>query len=246
MSLVEATIILLVLMLLTGVMAPSIFDFVNDARTVKVKEDCELVGINVARLVRDVGQCLKFDGRLVPLGPGCTRLNRVDLLFSSGPDVLAVSDFLTGAAAVPFTHTEIEGSTINWNNEETRGDSMEDQWVTNIPEYPNPGAFVPPNWLNPKPWFNMGWRGAYMQSPVGPDPWGRRYLVNTAFLAVAHDATIGFGEGQRSGGWDHDVFCLSAGFNGLYETFYGGSSPFNGGTSRGGDDYVYIIQGSTR
>ena len=61
-SLVEATIILLVLMLLTGVLAPSIFDYFRDAQMVKVKEDCEAIGVSVARLVRDVGPCLKFDG----------------------------------------------------------------------------------------------------------------------------------------------------------------------------------------
>ena len=62
LSLVEVTIMLLVLMLLTGVLAPSIMDFVKDAQWVKVKEDCEAIGVSVARLTRDVGPCLKFDG----------------------------------------------------------------------------------------------------------------------------------------------------------------------------------------
>jgi hypothetical protein len=44
LSLVETTIILLILMVLTGVLAPSINDFVNDAKDVKVKEDCEAIG----------------------------------------------------------------------------------------------------------------------------------------------------------------------------------------------------------
>ena len=55
LSLVEVTIMLLVLMLLTSVLAPSIFDFVNDAQWVKVKEDCEALAISVARLHKDVG-----------------------------------------------------------------------------------------------------------------------------------------------------------------------------------------------
>jgi len=44
LSLVEVTIMLLVLMLLAGVLAPSIMDFVRDAQWVKVKEDCEAIG----------------------------------------------------------------------------------------------------------------------------------------------------------------------------------------------------------
>ena len=80
MSLVEATIILLVLMLLTAVLAPSIFDYVHDAQTVKVKEDCEAIGVSVARMVRDVGPCIRF------FGPGpCTVQNRIEVLFSEGP-----------------------------------------------------------------------------------------------------------------------------------------------------------------
>ncbi|MBI1872798.1 MAG: hypothetical protein HYS05_02780 [Acidobacteria bacterium] len=59
LSLVETTIILLVLLVLTGVLAPAINDFVNDAKDVKVKEDCEAIGATVMRLARDVGPCLR-------------------------------------------------------------------------------------------------------------------------------------------------------------------------------------------
>ena len=55
MSLVEATIILMVLAILTSVLAPSIGDYVNDARQTKAKEDLEALGTSVARLVRDTG-----------------------------------------------------------------------------------------------------------------------------------------------------------------------------------------------
>ena len=55
LSLIEVTIMLLVLMLLTSVLAPSIFDFVQDAQWVKVKEDCEVLAISLARMIKDVG-----------------------------------------------------------------------------------------------------------------------------------------------------------------------------------------------
>ena len=43
----EVTIMLLVLML-TSVLAPAIFDYVKDAQWVKVKEDCEAIAVSVA------------------------------------------------------------------------------------------------------------------------------------------------------------------------------------------------------
>jgi hypothetical protein len=95
LSLIEVTIMLLVLMLLTGVLAPSIVDFIKDAQWVKVKEDCEAIGLSVARLTRDVGPCLKFNGT----GP-CTKANRVDVLYSDGPDV-TVTD-LSGDATIVY------------------------------------------------------------------------------------------------------------------------------------------------
>jgi hypothetical protein len=236
LSLVEVTIMLLVLMLLTGVLAPSINDFVNDAKWIKVKEDCEAIGLTVARLTRDVGPCLKFTG-----SGACTKSNRVDLLYSDGPDVEA--SMLDGDAAVRFTSTETASGSLNWDDDSARGDTMAHQFVDNIvPAYPTPNELV--SYSTGGPQFNLGWRGAYLSSPIGPDPWGRRYLVNSVFLSVAVNATSGSGEGQRSGGWSRDTFCLSAGPNGLYETAFGGNGA--GGTVRRGDDLIYIISGDTR
>jgi hypothetical protein len=230
LSLVEVSIMLLVLMLLTGVLAPSINDFVNDAKWVKAKDDCEAIGITVARLVRDVGPCLRFDGT----GP-CTKTNRVDLLYSDGPDV--TPSMLDGDASAAFLSSNAAG-VLNWDADGTRGDSMVAQFAQNTAGYTSPDSSAG------GPLFGFGWRGAYLSPPIGPDPWGRRYLVNTVFLAVATDAASGFGEGARSGGWSHDVVCVSAGPNGVYETAFGGTEA--GGTARRGDDVIFVVSGGTR
>jgi hypothetical protein len=230
LSLIEVSIMLLVLMLLTGVLAPSINDFVNDAKWVKAKEDCEAIGITVARLMRDVGPCLKFNGS----GP-CTKANRADLLYSDGPDV--TPSMLDGSASAGFSSSNAAGA-LNWDADGARGDSMTAQFVQNTPGYATSDG------SGSGPLFGLGWRGAYLSPSIGPDPWGRRYLVNTVFLAVATDASSGFDEGQRSGGWSHDVICLSAGPNGMYETAFGGTEA--GGTARRGDDVVFVVSGGTR
>jgi len=237
LSLVEVTIMLLVLMLLTGVLAPSIFDFVIDAKWVKVKEDCEAIGVSVARLTRDVGPCLKFDGN-----QKCTMANRADLLYSDGPEV--TTQDVDGDGAATFDLSYALASPLGWWKETERGDSMEDQFVSNGtgPDYPTPNERG--TYMAVGPQFNLGWRGAYLSSPIGPDPWGHRYLVNSVFLSVAVDAHVGPYEGKRNMGWSHDTFCLSAGPNGLYET--GFASNASRGVSRRADDFIYIISGDTR
>lgn len=237
MSLVEATIILLVLMLLTGVLSPSIGDFVNDAKTVKVKEDCEAIGISVMRLTRDVGACLKFVGK-----DRCSKQNRVDILYTEGPKI---TDAMLDGSAVETFYSDHVYETLNWDKEKMRGDALDHQLITNGPRYRTPGETNPTGYSLPGPQFNLGWRGAYLSSPIGWDPWGHRYVVNSAFLSTAQDAQEGTFEGKRSGGWSHDVFCLSPGQNGLYETAFADKTGGRG-TARGGDDFVYVISGDTR
>jgi len=237
LSLIEVTVVLLVLMTLTGVLAPSIMDFVHDAQWVKAKEDCEAIGVSVVRLMRDVGPCLKLDGT-----GGCTKANRVDLLYSDGPDVTPAD--VGGEAAAGFNGGGNTAGPLNWHTDSARGDSMQHQLVDNGggSGYPSPADLG--TYDHAGPGAGLGWRGAYLSSPVGPDPWGHRYLVNTVFLAVARDADAGSGDGQRSGGWSRDTFCISAGPNGQYETPFGGNAAY--GADRRGDDLIFIISGDTR
>ena len=243
LSLIEVTIMLLVLMLLTGVLAPSIVDFIKDAQWVKVKEDCEAIGLSVARLTRDVGPCLKFNGT----GP-CTKANRVDVLYSDGPDV-TVND-LSGDATMAYPGGGQAAADLNWDRDDARGDSMQHQLVDNGtgPNYPTPADLgAEESGLG----FGLGWRGAYLSPPIGPDPWGHRYLVNSSFLASAVDASSMQAMGTT---WhpkptpghrgSRDTFCISPGPDGQYETAFGGNAM--GGVTRRGDDFIYVISGDTR
>ena len=242
LSLVEVTIMLLVLMLLTGVLAPSIMDFVRDAQWVKVKEDCEAIGISVARIMRDVPPCFKLVGT-----DACTVDNRVDLLWSDGTTAGAISP--TSSASTNYTLAGGNATgPLNWDTTITAQDgSMEQHMVRNdlpVP-YPVPDVLFPVT-LPAGPQQGTGWRGAYLSAPVGPDPWGNAYMVNAAFLSTAADANAA-GEGRNGTSWNRDVFCLSAGPNKLYETYFGGclgTTQF--GTCREGDDFTFVIQGGTR
>ncbi|MBI1872797.1 MAG: hypothetical protein HYS05_02775 [Acidobacteria bacterium] len=181
----------------------------------------------------------------------CTKFNRSDILYSDG-EALNFSthpeqvDFST---APDFFHPEINGAFfLNWDMGPVSGDTMESQFLQNLPTYGTPGDVGNHNPLAgyqvPGPAFFLGWRGAYLEPHLGPDPHGLPYVVNTLFLSVAIDATAGSGEGQRNGGWDRDVICVSAGRNRRFETPFAGNAAR--GTLRVGAAFVFIVSGDSR
>jgi hypothetical protein len=70
----------------------------------------------------------------------------------------------------------------------------------------------------------LGWRGAYLQQAVGPDPWGHRYAVNLAAMTSEQ----------------FDTVALSAGPDGRVD------APFErDGVRSGGDDLVAVVSSGT-
>jgi Tfp pilus assembly protein PilE len=253
MSLVEATIILMVLAVLTAVVAPSIGDYVEDARQTKAKEDVEAIGTGILRLLRDTGlPCLSTS----PGSSPCSLANRVDLLVSSGnePAVTAAA-FDPGADALINTAADqtAGSATVNWAG----ASGVAGAGATNVPIAAGDRATVDAQLVSNTagytavsfttaggPQAGLGWRGAYVTGPVGADPWGFVYQANTVFLSTATDATDGTGVGEMRGGWPYDVIVISAGSNGSVQTKFGDST--NGGSVAVGDDVIYTVQGATR
>jgi len=238
MSLIEATIILMILFLLTAVLSPAIGDYIEDARQTKGKEDVEALGFSIARLQRDVGSCIK-----IAAATGCTMANRVEILHSAGPDIVAAD---LGTTAVDFDSAGNLTAPINWDDDDAAniGDTFENQLVINAPDYNTPAESTPTGYTAGGPQAGLGWRGAYLSGPIGTDPWGKVYVANVLFLVVASDANDDTLEGGRRGGWSRDTLVVSAGPNGLFDTPFGGSTNF--GTDRQGDDLTYVLRGDTR
>ena len=231
LSLIEVTIMLLVLMLLTSVLAPSIFDFVNDAQWVKVKEDCEAIAISVARLHRDVG------ANLYTAGGSVYPTNKLDLMISDGTKPTID---LALAPNVGFPDVQVK----NWwgVNSATVApsawvDTCERQLITNLGQN---GVAIYPEPTTPLygPYFGQGWRGAYLSPPCASDPWGHAYEVNNAWAPT----TFGFGAAIVHHMHCNDVFCISAGKDGIISTPFGTDlNTFPQGTRRGGDDWTTVI-----
>jgi len=247
MSLVEATIILMVLATLTAAISPSIADYTNDARQTAAKEDVEAIGTGILRLLRDTGsRCLRKTGTT-----DCTKLNRVDLLVSSGSNPSATG---SADAVIDADSWQDGGSAVNWlpdANAPSAGqrDTVDQQLVTNATVAYATTTFSGGG--GPK--TRVGWRGAYLNGPIGGDPWGTIYQVNTIFLGVASDGADGGAvdhatEGLKQAGWSRNVLVLSAGSDRMVDTEFGGSAAGAGGVGvvAGGDDIIYVFRGSTR
>lgn len=193
LSLVEITIVLSVLAMLSGILAPAGFALVGQARDVRVLKDGAAIRDALFALLRDTGR--------TALATGHDRRTTVELLVSdaAAPDADAASDsrWLRGVDA--SGRVDLIDRHLIWN--EPAGDASL--------AYPLPAEAG-----------GFGWRGAYLHTSPGSDPWGHRYAVNVQYL------------GARA-----DVLVLSAGPNGLVET------PFEArNLDFGGDDIATLVR----
>jgi type II secretory pathway pseudopilin PulG len=228
MSLVEATIILMVLAILTSVLAPTLGDYVNDARQTKAKEDVEALGMSILRMLRDTGKPFPQ----ITVGTDYTHDNRVDLMVTEGaiPSITAGTGTAANAAAGSFL--VIAG--VDWDDTTAQAgiELATDHLVTNVAGY---ATVTYPAAGGPRP--GLGWRGGYLSTNTGPDPWGNRYGCTTVWLNPGSDTTT------TGKGTNKDAFCLTPGADGNVDTDMDGN---NTGVVVGGDDLIFVMQGDTR
>ena len=230
MSLIEATIILMVLAILTATLAPTLGDYVNDARQTKAKEDVEALGASIIRLLRDTG--LPFPVRVAGAGPSKASTNRVDLLVTEG--AIPTQTGAVGTPSVAAAAGYVVEAAIEWTDAVgTEVELATDHLVTNSNAYT---TVVFPASGGPRP--GLGWRGGYLSTASGPDPWGVRYACTTVWLNPATDTTLATAKGTNN-----DTFCLAAGADGNVDT---DMDSVNGGVAVGGDDLIFVLQGNTR
>src|SRR5690348_10005892 len=92
MSLVEATVILAVGALLSATLAPTLRNYINEARQAAALKDTQVIATGVSRMLTDVGESFVLQNgaktsTAAPLAHGApshASSNRVDLLVSDG------------------------------------------------------------------------------------------------------------------------------------------------------------------
>lgn len=229
-TLIEITIILLVLVILAAILLPMTERFIDLARLVRVRED---IGAFAA-----VVEIFKVDT--------CDSFFRVDGDEPSNADFNRI-DMLVGDGDTPATESFLSGAEDNWDEVLDAVGPSGDVLVDTIENHlALGGPFGPSGWGDPyrrpaeddaNP-FRCGWRGAYIQTPISADPWGNRYMINVAFLG--HAGGRPFGLNNDAEFHQQDVFVLSAGPDEIVATPW-----LVDGVVAQGDDQIAVISGSS-
>ncbi len=256
-SLIELTIILVVLSILCAILVPVIDRYVRNAKVVRAREDVGAIGSAIWMFVEDTANSYFFkDGTPNP-ALGASRI----LNGGSAPDQSDSNrvDMLVGDGDVP----ELGGDGHEkWVRKVNFADIdfLEYHLVTNNPGNAHGNAYRTPTDLGKgatdfpsDPMFardesggfnsEFAWRGPYITAPIDPDPWGNRYAVNAKFLDPQADSlNINSESGKDNGnGYEEDVVVLSAGPDEEIDTQYGVD-----GLTPGDDDILVTISGNSR
>lgn len=191
-SLVEATIVLAVVAVLTGVAAPSVSRTLSQGRLARAQTDVQAIRTAIHNLLTEHTVFVPFTST------GAFDGDAIEVLVSDGD--------------IPFTAI---GAT-NWDDPVTCCAGAVDVAFLEAHLVNNGG-------LGAAGAYSVavgGWRGAYINAPIDPDPWGNRYAVNTEYLKSTTT---------------NDVFVLSAGPDEDIDT------PFTFNGARPGDDDIIAI-----
>jgi type II secretory pathway pseudopilin PulG len=250
MTLIEASIMLATVSLLTATMAPTIAIYMEQARQARAAEDVKTIGDAINEFISDNGehQFLRVGhGAGADDPPTHADSNRVDLLVSDG-DIPLVSNVVLNLGDVLWIQA-VNGTDIASLSDHLIENGPNDDSSTN--RYRNPSditiasnggnidfARVDSSGQNAP----YSWRGAYLRGPVNSDPWGNRYAVNTAFLDPIHLSSIsGISVGDPLEYPRMDVFVLSAGPDEEIDT------PFcQDGAVPGDDDIIFLVSANAK
>jgi type II secretory pathway pseudopilin PulG len=163
MSLIETTITLSVMMMLTAVVAPAGMTMIQQSRDIQVQRDCSSLRDAMIKLLIDTNQQLIR----VQQGHG----PRVSLLVSDG--------------AVPGVGMNGDTAWLSGPDGAGTVDLLNNYLVENQP------AGNPANaWAPPRSAGASGWRGAYLTGAASRDPWGHRYAINVQHLGTRNDVIV--------------------------------------------------------
>lgn len=237
-SLIELTIILVVLSILAAILAPVMGRYVRNAKVVRAREDVQALGSAMVMYIEDTANSYFF----IAGGTGTTRPdqgsgNRVDVLISDG-DIPEVE-----AGVTEIFWSAPPGSLA------IGVDFFSDHLIANAPAYRTPTDLVNNAATTNTGWsaednndvgFNaeFAWRGPYITGPILPDPWGNRYASNVIYLnprADTADATA------TANGYEEDVVVISAGPDEEIDT-----DDSVDGLVPGDDDILYTVSGNSR
>ena len=210
MTIIESTVILSVLFILAGAMSPVVSESVTMARAVRAKNDASMIAMALVNLEKDLGgdavafssvassQALHLPDVLATAGEAPELDDNTDETQTLFTSLFSGRRGNGGGDSAPDRALHFQ-QRRRWR--ESRTESVDDHLTNNHRgyRYRRPGEYG-------------GWNGPYLSAPIKGDPWGKQYMVNTAFLDGGSTIADAQGQPRRA------VFVVSAGANGVIET----------------------------
>ncbi len=189
-TLIEIVIAVAIVAIFAAALSPMVFRHLEDSKVAKAQSESKTIATAILSYYKDTGEWPVTDAD----GP-------------SGRNIIRI----ISSASVPTTGTGAEASAVNWG---TFGNSKQlgDYLYYNNPDDDSSATGADADESN-EDWPTAGpraWKGPYVESYDFNDPWGNAYVVNSVF----------FPNGLYAGTVRHNVFVLSAGPNGKWETAF--------------------------
>jgi len=239
-TLVEVSIILSVLAVLSLILLPSMGSYLRDARLARARGDLAVISQAIFSFLEDTGEgAFRCQGKREttdgydydPKSPDPEWV--IGMLVSDG-------DTPDGGSEIWQWRRPVDGRTVDTLANHLVQNTPGNEWVA---RYRTPAelftgapaahfAFASQMGGNAR----FAWRGPYLSGPVRSDPWGNRYAVNVRFLD-ARSAS----DGDSLSAYLEDVFVLSAGPDEQVDTEYAVD-----GVSPGDDDLIQVLAGGGR
>ena len=219
-SLIELTIILVVLSILCAILAPVIGNFVRMAKICRAREDVQMLGCAIHIWLQDTGL-----SHFLEDGDDQTS-DTVVLLFSDGdvPNANAAYGNVQiewELAYGPGPNADFFENHLSINDPYQATGVLTDSYLTPFDMGNNiagagvgPGGQAGPAFAKASNGFypEFAWRGPYINNPVDPDPWGNRYMANVIWLDPDSAQT------QKM--IENDTIVISAGPDEQVDTYY--------------------------
>lgn len=244
-TLVEVSIILTVLTVLSLILLPGFGSYLRDARLARARGDLVAISTSIKAFLDDTAE-----GAFRSYGNGTRWTTDEESYSPSSPEPWYVVETLISDGDTPDDNrsgTDVER--WMWPLDGYMVDTMANHLVQNTPGGDAGARYRTPEDLEtgvPSQQFafysqqgfnaRFAWRGPYLSAPVRSDPWGNRYAVNVEYLDAVSDS-----DGSSATGWAYDVFILSAGPDEELDTPYSVD-----GVVPGDDDLILVIAGGSR
>lgn len=241
-TLVEVSIILMVLAVLSLILLPSVGTYLRDARYARARSDLAAIRAGIWRFLEDTGE-----GAFRWHANGTRPTTGDDRSDPSDPDEEFLVKLLVSDGDMPDGGSEYE----RWRRvvDYYRVDTFANHLVQNTPGASRSYRYRTPAdlWVGaPAAHFafdsqqganaRFAWRGPYLSGRVGSDPWGNRYAANVRYL----DPRSGTTDGEFAA-YIEDVFVLSAGPDEEIDTLFQID-----GVVAGDDDLISVVAGGSR